>query len=102
LYNSKLPNEIIADATITVNPAAGPDTLKVEALKKATIKPPTIPAIIPEKSGAPEAKAIPKQSGKATKKTTNPAGKSYFRLFKLSFTIIFYLSNNYIKTRIIE
>jgi hypothetical protein len=32
--------------------------------------------MIPEISGAPDAKATPKQSGKATKKTTKPDEKS--------------------------
>lgn len=32
--------------------------------------------MIPENKGAPDAKAIPRQSGNATKKTTNPAGRS--------------------------
>ena len=41
--------------------------------------PPTIPAIKPENNGAPEARAIPKQRGKATKKTTILAGISAFK-----------------------
>jgi hypothetical protein len=41
--------------------------------------PPTIPAIKPDKGGAPEATAIPKQSGSATKKTTRAEGKSSLR-----------------------
>jgi hypothetical protein len=44
--------------------------------------PPTIPAIKPENNGAPLARAIPKQSGKATKKTTILAGKSAFKFLK--------------------
>jgi hypothetical protein len=44
--------------------------------------PPTIPAITPEKSGAPEARATPRQSGRATRKTTIDAGKSARRLLK--------------------
>ena len=35
--------------------------------------PPIIPDITPEIAGTPEAKAIPKQSGIATKKTVIPA-----------------------------
>jgi hypothetical protein len=35
-----------------------------------------MPAINPESGGAPEASAIPKQSGRATKKTTSDAGAS--------------------------
>jgi hypothetical protein len=39
------------------------------------IIPPTTPAIIPDKSGAPEANATPKHKGIATKKTTKPEDK---------------------------
>jgi hypothetical protein len=39
--------------------------------------------MIPENKGAPEARAIPKHNGKATKKTTKPAGKSSFKYLKL-------------------
>ena len=49
--------------------------------------PPTIPAINPDIRGAPEANAIPKQRGNATKKTTILAGKSDFKLFiKIHFS----------------
>ena len=68
--------------TITVKPAAGPLTLSDEPLANATTIPPTIPAIIPENKGAPDARAIPKHNGKATKNTTKPAGKSFFKYFK--------------------
>ena len=61
---------------------AGPDTLKAEPLKNATKIPPTIPEIIPANNGAPEANALPKHKGNATKKTTKPAGKSSLRYFK--------------------
>ena len=36
--------------------------------------PPTIPAMTPENAEAPDAKAIPKHKGIATKKTTKPEG----------------------------
>ena len=68
--------------TITVKPAAGPVTLNADPLIKATIIPPIIPEIIPENKGAPDAKAIPKHKGRATKKTTKPAGKSSLRYFE--------------------
>lgn len=42
--------------------------------------PPIIPDIIPENKGAPDAIAIPKHKGSATKKTTKPDGKLLFRL----------------------
>jgi hypothetical protein len=41
--------------------------------------PPMIPDMIPEKNGAPDARDIPKHNGKATRKTTTPAGKSDLR-----------------------
>src|SRR5690606_36871835 len=69
----------MAVRTITARPAAGPLTPRGEPLSEATIRPPTIPAIIPEKRGAPLARAIPKHSGNATRNTTILAGKSYLR-----------------------
>ena len=66
----------MAEKTITVSPAAGPETLSWEPLAHATTSPPTIPAIIPEKRGAPEARAMPRQSGSATKNTPMLAGMS--------------------------
>jgi hypothetical protein len=41
--------------------------------------PPIIPEMIPENRGAPEASAIPKQSGTATKNTIMLAGKSLLK-----------------------
>ena len=35
-----------------------------------------IPAMTPEKGGAPEATAMPRHSGTATRNTTTPAGMS--------------------------
>jgi hypothetical protein len=35
-----------------------------------------MPAIIPENNGAPEASAIPRHNGNATRNTTNPEGRS--------------------------
>ena len=76
---SKDPNSSIAANTITANPAAGPLTPNADPLMRATITPPIIPATSPENKGAPEANEIPRQRGMATKVTTIPAGKSYFR-----------------------
>jgi len=73
---SKAPKSVIAINTIAVNPAAGPDTLRCDLLKKPTTIPPTIPEIIPDSGGAPDAKEMPKHNGSATKKTTNPEAKS--------------------------
>lgn len=60
---------------MAVNPAAGPETEIFELLMDPTTRPPTIPAMIPDKGGAPEANAIPKHKGSATKNTTSPEGK---------------------------
>lgn len=38
--------------------------------------PPTMPEMTPEKSGAPEASAMPSHSGRATRNTTSAAGAS--------------------------
>ena len=76
---------------MVINPAAGPETPSLEPLKTPTSRPPIIPEIIPEKMlGKPsipstlvEARPIPKQSGKATKNTTSPAGKSDCQFLKI-------------------
>ena len=62
----------MAVATMMVNPAAGPLTDSSDPDKRETIIPPTIPATRPANKGAPEARAIPRQRGKATKKTAIP------------------------------
>ena len=69
--------------TIAVSPAAGPETLRWELLNEPTIIPPTTPAMIPANGGAPEASAMPRHSGKATRNTTSPEGKSALRLPKM-------------------
>jgi hypothetical protein len=66
----------MAEDTIAINPAAGPLTLSDDPLNKPITMPPTTPAMMPEKRGAFEPNAIPKQRGRATKKTTIAAGKS--------------------------
>ena len=75
----------MAVKTIAANPAAGPLTPILEPLKTPTIIPPTMPAMSPEKRGAPLAKAIPKHRGSATKKTTILAGTSLFIVEKIFF-----------------
>lgn len=72
------------ERTIAASPAAGPLTLVLEPLRIPTTIPPIIPAIKPESSGAPDASAIPRHKGRATKNVTIPAGKSYFR-FAIKF-----------------
>jgi hypothetical protein len=80
---SNVPSVLMESKTTTVNPAAGPLTLTLDPLSIPTTIPPTIPAIIPENAGAPEANAMPKHKGKATKKTTNPAARSPLTLEKI-------------------
>ena len=72
---------------MVINPAAGPDTPTREPLINPTTIPPMTPAKSPGKtlgkevipSTFVEANPIPRQSGKATKNTTNPARKSFPR-----------------------
>ena len=79
---------LMESSTITVNPAAGPLTLTLDPERLPITIPPTIPAIRPDIGGAPLATAIPKQSGKATKKTTKLAFKSYLRLLPKRLVIL--------------
>jgi hypothetical protein len=65
---------------MAVELALGPLTLVCDLLRMPTRMPPTIPASKPENSGAVEAKATPMQSGRATRKTTNPAARSRERV----------------------
>ena len=74
-----MPEVAIMEAQTAVNPAAGPLTLNCDPLNGATINPPSIPAIRPEYTGAPEASEIPRQRGKATKNTVPLALKSCLR-----------------------
>lgn len=85
------PKLEMATKTIAVKPAAGPDTLTCDWLRKPMTVPPMTPAIIPENKGAPEANAIPKHKGRATKKTTKPAAKSDLRLVN---KILFFIEIN--------
>src|SRR5690606_5420313 len=73
--SSKAPKSVMAVSTMAVKPAAGPDTEVVELVKEPTTARPTMPAIIPDKGGAPDAKAIPKHGGRATTHTTRPEAK---------------------------
>jgi hypothetical protein len=74
------PSDAIWAATIEVKPAAGPLTLVCDPLNNPTKVPPTIPASNPDNSGAPEASAIPRHKGRATRNTTRPALKSAKRV----------------------
>ena len=76
--SSKAPRSLMAVKTIAVSPAAGPETEMFELLMEPTTSPPTMPAIIPDSGGAPEARAIPRHKGSATRNTTRPEGKFSF------------------------
>ena len=73
------PKLVIEVNTITASPAAGPLTPSGDPLAIPTTIPPTIPAMIPANNGAPDARAIPKHKGTATKNTTILAGKSFLK-----------------------
>src|SRR6516164_5868195 len=64
---------------MTASPAAGPLTLTCDPDSAPISMPPAIPEMIPAKSGAPDAKAIPRHKGSATRNTTAPAGPSCLR-----------------------
>jgi hypothetical protein len=63
-------------ATITVRPTAGPLTWSGDPPSAPATMPPTTAAISPAATGAPEATAMPSDSGSATRKTTKEAGMS--------------------------
>ena len=53
---------------MAVSPAAGPDTLTCDPLRPPNHEAPMMPASIPENNGAPDAMAMPRHRGNATKK----------------------------------
>ena len=55
---------------------AGPLMATAEPLAQYTTTPPAMPVMRPAMSGAPDAKAMPRQSGNATKNTTTAEGPS--------------------------
>ncbi|SLH15607.1 Uncharacterised protein [Mycobacteroides abscessus subsp. abscessus] len=74
---TRQPNWAIDSATTTVSPAAGPLTCRTEPPRQPTTMPPTTAAMSPAATGAPEASAMPSESGNATRKTTMEAGRSW-------------------------
>ena len=73
---SKEPRRATSARTMAVRPAAGPETLRWEPLMAPTTMPPMVPAMMPAMAGTPEAWAMPRQRGMATRKTTRPATRS--------------------------
>ena len=65
-------------------PAAGPATPSTEVDNMPTKMPPTMPLIRPAENGAPEAKAMPKQSGRETRNSEILALKSFLKCFLLN------------------
>ena len=81
---SKFPLKVeIPATTMVIKPAAGPLTPNFEPLNMVTIIPPIIPAIKPENAFTSDPLAIPIHKGSATNQTTNEAGKSFLKCFKL-------------------
>ena len=70
------PSDVICASTMAASPAAGPLTLMLDPLSAPTRMPPITPEMSPESNGAPDARAIPRHSGMATRKTTTPAVRS--------------------------
>src|SRR6218665_1806018 len=91
--SSNAPISVIATKTIAVSPAAGPETEILELLINPTTIPPTIPAITPDNGGAPDANAIPRHNGNATRNTTRPDGK--FSLIPPNKDVFFFIRNRY-------
>jgi hypothetical protein len=77
----------MATSTTADKLAAGPLTLVSDWLIPPTTIPPIIPEINPEINGAPLARAIPRHNGRATRKTTIPAGTSFSQLEKRDLRI---------------
>src|SRR4051794_35313295 len=69
----------IVSASTTVRAADGPLTCSGDPPKRLATSPPTTAEIRPESSGAPAAKATPRDRGTATRKTTIDARTSCFR-----------------------
>jgi hypothetical protein len=65
---------------MTVRPAAGPLTENGVPCMAPTSRPPTIPVTRPSAGGTPDARAIPRQSGRATRNTTTEASASAARV----------------------
>ena len=72
----KEPRDSMAATTMVTSPAAGPLTAKREGLRAVTTRPPMMPVSRPTKGGKPLAWAMPRHSGRATRKTTMPARES--------------------------
>ena len=74
------PSSCIAAILMAVRPAAGPLTLNSDPLISEIISPPIIPAKSPEYTGVPDANEMPRQRGRATKKTVMLALRSCLRM----------------------
>ncbi|MNZ92913.1 hypothetical protein D3C78_1119590 [compost metagenome] len=72
----KSPSVNMAPVTMVTSPAAGPLTEKGEGLSRVTTIPPITPVNRPTNGGTPLACAMPRLSGRATRNTTSPAGRS--------------------------
>ena len=76
-FMSPAPSLPSSSSTIEVRPAAGPDTDKGAFEMSGTRMPPQMPETMPETGGIPDAIAMPRHSGSATRNTTMPATESW-------------------------
>jgi hypothetical protein len=74
-------------ATTVVRPAAGPEIMTCVPLIEPTRRPAKIPVINPVTGSAPDAMAIPRHSGTATRNVTVPASKSERRCCRLKMEV---------------
>ena len=73
------PNDCIAPSTITIMPAAGPLMVSSELLMKLVTIAPTTAVNTPATGGKPLANEMPRQSGRAIRKTRKPLVASGLR-----------------------
>ena len=83
----------IISITSTTKPAAGPLTASGEPEIDPTKIPPIMPVITPAVGGKPDAMAIPKHKGMATKNTTIEAKKSLPKLALNWFSLVSFCNN---------
>jgi hypothetical protein len=75
--------------TTTINPAAGPLIVTYDPPRYAPRSPPKMAEIRPAEGGAPDAREIPNDNGRAIRKTTSPALISLVFSSRVDFIITF-------------
>ena len=64
---------------MTIMPAAGPLMVSSELLRNGVSMPPMTAVKMPAMGGTPEATEMPRQSGRAMRKTRKPERRSFFQ-----------------------